>query len=43
MKIIINITNLKLADKKHVINSIKGVVKALAKRRCFEMEFMTEE
>ena len=43
MKVVINITNLNTKDKKHVINSIKGIVKALAKRHCFKMEFMTEE
>lgn len=39
MKIIININNLSLENKKHIINSIKGFTKSLAKRFGFEMEF----
>ena len=43
MRIVIEVSNLNAKDKKHVINSIKDVVKALAKRHCFKMEFKTEE
>jgi hypothetical protein len=39
MKIIINLSHITPENKKHIINSIKGFTKSLAKRFGFEMEF----
>lgn len=43
MKIIINLNNLSSDNRKHIINSIKGFTKSLAKRFGFDMEFRLEE
>ena len=39
MKIVITLKNLGVDNKKHIINSIKGFTKSLAKRFGFNMEF----
>jgi len=39
----INISKLKPDNKKHVVNSIKGFVKAIAKREGLEVEFEAKE
>lgn len=43
MKIIISLSGVKPEDKKSVINSIRGVVKAMAKRAGFNMTFEVGE
>lgn len=39
MKIVISLSNVETDNKKHIINSIKGFAKSLAKRFGFSMEF----
>lgn len=43
IRISISISGIKADDKKHVVNSIKGFVKALAKRIGLEVEFEAKE
>lgn len=43
MKIIISINDWKSEDRKHIVNSIKGFAKALAKRMGFVMTFEVGE
>lgn len=43
MKIVIKLSGVKPDDKKNVINSIRGVVKAMAKRVGFNMTFEVGE